>query len=114
MSGVQRTTDGLPLATMQSDGPKSVGILFCVECNNMLYPKEDKGLFSFFNGFWNIASFWTNSIEQYIDLKSSLIYFFYRYLLYNFDFKPNLFQQIVCLIMFVATVATQQKVSIFV
>lgn len=42
MSGVQRTADGLPLATMQSDGPKSVGILFCVECNNMLYPKEDK------------------------------------------------------------------------
>ena len=44
MSGVQRTADGLPMATMQSDGPKSVGILFCVECNNMLYPKEDKGM----------------------------------------------------------------------
>ena len=30
------------MATMLSDGPKSVGILFCIECNNMLYPKEDK------------------------------------------------------------------------
>jgi len=26
----------------QSDGPKFVGIKFCQECNNMLYPKEDK------------------------------------------------------------------------
>lgn len=25
-----------------SDGPGFVGILFCQECNNMLYPKEDK------------------------------------------------------------------------
>ena len=57
MSGVQRTTDGLPLATMQSDGPKSVGILFCVECNNMLYPKEDKGLFSIFNVFLKYLKF---------------------------------------------------------
>ena len=39
---VNRTSDGLPMATMLSDGPKSVGILFCIECNNMLYPKEDK------------------------------------------------------------------------
>jgi hypothetical protein len=37
-----RTANGLPTATMLSDGPKSVGILFCVECNNMLYPKENK------------------------------------------------------------------------
>ena len=40
---LNRTADGLPMATMDVDGPKSVGILFCVECNNMLYPKEDKG-----------------------------------------------------------------------
>ncbi|KAJ3656105.1 hypothetical protein Zmor_015205 [Zophobas morio] len=26
----------------RSDGPPFVGILFCPECNNMLYPKEDK------------------------------------------------------------------------
>ena len=44
MDNIQRTTDGLPMATMLSDGPKSVGILFCIECNNMLYPKEDKGI----------------------------------------------------------------------
>ncbi|KAL9874741.1 DNA-directed RNA polymerase II subunit RPB9 isoform X3 [Glossina fuscipes] len=25
-----------------SDGPGFVGIRFCQECNNMLYPKEDK------------------------------------------------------------------------
>ena len=37
-----RTANGQPIATMQTDGPKSVGILFCVECNNMLYPKENK------------------------------------------------------------------------
>ena len=37
-----KTQHGLPLAQMHSDGPKSVGILFCVECNNMLYPKENK------------------------------------------------------------------------
>jgi len=27
---------------MSSDGPTFVGIKFCQECNNMLYPKEDK------------------------------------------------------------------------
>ncbi|KAJ3656104.1 hypothetical protein Zmor_015204 [Zophobas morio] len=27
---------------LRSDGPPFVGILFCPECNNMLYPKEDK------------------------------------------------------------------------
>jgi len=27
---------------MSKDGPKFVGIKFCQECNNMLYPKEDK------------------------------------------------------------------------
>ena len=37
-----RTQNGLPVAQMLQDGPKSVGILFCVECNNMLYPKENK------------------------------------------------------------------------
>ena len=25
-----------------TDGPGFVGIRFCQECNNMLYPKEDK------------------------------------------------------------------------
>ena len=25
-----------------TDGPQFVGIKFCPECNNMLYPKEDK------------------------------------------------------------------------
>lgn len=27
------------------DGPGFVGIRFCQECNNMLYPKEDKVIF---------------------------------------------------------------------
>ena len=40
------TTDSL-FDTTQKDpakgGPSFVGIQFCQECNNMLYPKEDKG-----------------------------------------------------------------------
>lgn len=27
---------------VHDDGPGFVGIRFCQECNNMLYPKEDK------------------------------------------------------------------------
>ena len=30
------------IAGQNSDGPTFVGIKFCSECNNMLYPKEDK------------------------------------------------------------------------
>ncbi|XP_019872781.1 DNA-directed RNA polymerase II subunit RPB9-like isoform X1 [Aethina tumida] len=32
----------LPPKKSQSSGPPFVGIRFCQECNNMLYPKEDK------------------------------------------------------------------------
>jgi len=31
-----------PNFAARSDGPGFVGIKFCQECNNMLYPKEDK------------------------------------------------------------------------
>jgi DNA-directed RNA polymerase II subunit RPB9 len=27
---------------VKDDGPAYVGIIFCPECNNMLYPREDK------------------------------------------------------------------------
>ncbi|CAH1790868.1 unnamed protein product [Owenia fusiformis] len=32
----------MDLIEAQDDGPGFVGIKFCQECNNMLYPKEDK------------------------------------------------------------------------
>lgn len=34
----------MPILDLQNEerGPKFVGIKFCQECNNMLYPKEDK------------------------------------------------------------------------
>lgn len=31
-----------PVVEKKSGGPKFVGIKFCPECNNMLYPKEDR------------------------------------------------------------------------
>jgi len=40
MSGRLNSVDA-PVATNQQ-GPGFVGIRFCQECNNMLYPKEDK------------------------------------------------------------------------
>lgn len=30
------------LEDVGKDGPEFVGIKFCQECNNMLYPKEDR------------------------------------------------------------------------
>ena len=30
------------MAEVPAEGPGFVGIRFCQECNNMLYPKEDK------------------------------------------------------------------------
>lgn len=32
----------MPLINAEDEGPKFVGIKFCQECNNMLYPREDK------------------------------------------------------------------------
>lgn len=32
----------MPGYDTHDDGPGFVGIKFCQECNNMLYPKEDK------------------------------------------------------------------------
>ena len=33
----------MPILNLEDDrGPKFVGIKFCQECNNMLYPREDK------------------------------------------------------------------------
>lgn len=32
----------MPAYDTRDDGPGFVGIRFCQECNNMLYPKEDK------------------------------------------------------------------------
>ncbi|XP_065899754.1 DNA-directed RNA polymerase II subunit RPB9-like isoform X2 [Dysidea avara] len=34
--------DSMPSIDTQPAGPGYVGIQFCQECNNMLYPKEDK------------------------------------------------------------------------
>lgn len=39
MSKIGSTYTGGP---HHDDGPGFVGIKFCQECNNMLYPKEDK------------------------------------------------------------------------
>ena len=65
---LNRTADGLPMATMDVDGPKSVGILFCVECNNMLYPKEDKG-----NGFHLFGRIFSCNINTIFSIEHLLI-----------------------------------------
>ena len=35
-------TEVMSQAKLSVEGPGFIGIRFCQECNNMLYPKEDK------------------------------------------------------------------------